>query len=144
TREGRPIHVEGNELSSINGKGLNAQVSASLLNLYDSSRLQKFQKAGENISKTDADKEIVSALKAAKNIRIVSKTIISPSTKQIIEDFKVAYPSTKLVQYDPISLSGLRKANKGIIPSYRFDKAKAIVSFNADFLSSWLSPVEFA
>lgn len=149
TREGRPIHLTGNELSSINGKGINAQISASLLNLYDSSRLQKFQKnSGDqkftDITKADADKEIISALKSAKNIRIVSNTIISPSTKQVIKDFKAAYPSTKLVQYDPISLSGLRQANGGIIPSYRFDKAKAIVSFSADFLSSWLSPIEFA
>jgi len=30
------------------------------------------------------------------------------------------------------------------IPSYRFDKAEVIVGFNADFLGSWLSPVEFA
>jgi molybdopterin-containing oxidoreductase family iron-sulfur binding subunit len=30
------------------------------------------------------------------------------------------------------------------IPSYKFDAAKAIVSIGADFLGTWLSPVEFA
>ncbi len=149
TREGRPIHLEGNQLSSITGKGLNAQVSASILNLYDISRLQKFHKVSsegqfEPISKSNADTEIKAALQSANNIRIVSKTILSPSTKQVIKDFKTAYPSTKLVQYDPISMSGLRQANGGVIPSFRFDKAKAIVGFNADFLSSWLSPIEFS
>lgn len=149
TREGRPIHLEGNKLSTVTGKGLNAQVSASILNLYDSSRLQKFQKATkengfQDISKSTADTEIRAALQSANNIRIVSKTILSPSTKQVISDFKTVYPTAKLVQYDPISMSGLRQANGGVIPSYRFDKAKAIVSFNADFLSSWLSPIEFS
>ena len=43
----------------------------------------------------------------------------------------------------------MMKANKesfGItgIPSYRFDNADVIVSFGADFLTNWLSPIEFA
>jgi len=30
-----------------------------------------------------------------------------------------------------------------VIPDYRFDKADIIVSFGADFLGTWLSPVEY-
>ena len=30
------------------------------------------------------------------------------------------------------------------IPAYHFDKAKVIVSFGADFLGTWISPVEYA
>ena len=30
------------------------------------------------------------------------------------------------------------------IPSYNFDAAKVIVSLGADFLGTWLNPVEFA
>src|SRR5258705_421127 len=83
------------------------------------------------------------------NIRILSSTIISPSTKKIIEEFSKKYPGTKQVTYDSISYSGMIKANKesfGIaaIPSYRFDNADVIVSFGADFLTNWLSPIEFA
>ncbi len=33
---------------------------------------------------------------------------------------------------------------KTVIPSYHFENAKAIVSLSADFLGTWLSPVEFA
>src|SRR5690606_14785611 len=32
---------------------------------------------------------------------------------------------------------------KRALPSYHFDKAKTIVSLDADFLGNWLSPVEF-
>jgi hypothetical protein len=31
----------------------------------------------------------------------------------------------------------------GMIPSYDFSKANVIVSVAADFLNSWLSPIEF-
>ncbi len=53
------------------------------------------------------------------------------------------------VQYDADSYSGMLLANeasygKRTIPSYHFDKAKVIVSLGADFLGTWLSPIEFA
>lgn len=31
-----------------------------------------------------------------------------------------------------------------VIPSYHFDNAKVIISLAADFLGTWLSPVEFS
>ena len=40
TREGRPIKIEPNALSSVTKGGINAQVEASVLSLYDTSRLQ--------------------------------------------------------------------------------------------------------
>jgi molybdopterin-containing oxidoreductase family iron-sulfur binding subunit len=33
---------------------------------------------------------------------------------------------------------------KRALPSYRFDNANVIVSLSADFLGTWLSPVEFS
>jgi len=52
------------------------------------------------------------------------------------------------VQYDAVSASGILKANelsfgKAIIPDYRFEKAKVIASFGADFLGTWLSTTEY-
>ena len=40
TREGRPIHIEGNKLSTVTGGGVNANVNSSVLSLYDSTRIQ--------------------------------------------------------------------------------------------------------
>ncbi len=39
-REGRPIKVEGNSLSSLTNGGTSARVQASVLDLYDTSRLR--------------------------------------------------------------------------------------------------------
>ena len=152
TREGRPIKVEGNKLSSINGGGVSARVSASVLNLYDSARLSSFVKIVEGeevkLEKAAADKEIMSQLSKlaaeGKAIRIVSPTIISPSFKAVVNKFITKYPTAKHVVYDEISYNGLAEANGGVVPAYAFNKADVVVSFSADFQGTWLSPTEFA
>lgn len=153
TREGRPIKIEGNELSKVTMGGTNARVQASVLSLYDSSRLTGPTANGASATWSDVDKEIGSKLAAiaAKGgaIRILSSTIISPSTKAVIADFSARYPSTKHITYDAVSYSGIAKANaqtfgQAIIPAYHFNKAEVIVSIAADFLANWLSPIEYA
>jgi MoCo/4Fe-4S cofactor protein with predicted Tat translocation signal len=150
TREGRPIKIEGNDLSKITMGAVNARVHASVLSLYDSNRLRGVKvKGGADKTWADADKAIAPQLAASKGIAIVSSTIISPSTKQVIADFAAKYPQTRHVSYDAVSFAGMLKANLSsfgtvMIPSYRFDKADVIVSLGADFLANWLSPMEHA
>ena len=157
TREGRPIKIEGNDSSNVTFGGTNARVQASILSLYDSSRLTgPVAKSGDSWTPTSwssVDKEIGGKLAAiaAKGgaIRILSSSIISPSTKAVIADFTAKYPTAKLVTYDAVSYSGMAKANaqtfgEEVIPSYNFDKAEVIVSVAADFLANWLSPIEYA
>ena len=153
TREGRPIKIEGNELSKVTFGGTNARVQASILSLYDSSRLTGPLTNGAPATWSSVDKEISGKLAAIASkggaIRILSSTIISPSTKAAISDFTAKYPTTKVVTYDAVSYSGITKANAQsfgveLIPSYNFAKAEVIVSIGADFLANWLSPIEYA
>ena len=152
-RDGRPIKVDGNSLSTVTLGGTSAQVEASVLSLYDNYRLRGPQKGTSKTDWETIDKEIIAKLGevAGKGgaIRIVSNTILSPSTLNTIEKFKAKYPTTEHVQYDQVSSYGIVKANEesfgsAVIPSYDFSKAKTIVSINADFLGTWLSPIEFA
>ncbi|MDN4165158.1 TAT-variant-translocated molybdopterin oxidoreductase [Cytophagales bacterium LB-30] len=152
TREGRPIKIEGNKLSNITKGGTNAQVEASVLSLYDKERLTGPKAKGADIDWVALDKEVISKLEAiaAKGgqIRIVSNSILSPTTKKVIADFKAKYPTTEHVTYDADSVSAMVEANsqsfgQAVIPSYNFDKAQTIVSFAADFLGTWISPIEF-
>ncbi len=151
TREGRPIKIEGNKLSSVTKGGTGARTQASVLSLYDTERekYKEFLEAGSVIAMQEADTKIKGKLSASRNIRIVSPTIISPSTKSVIAEFIAKYPGTRHIMYDANSAYGILKANqesfgKAMIPSYNFDKAEVVVSFGADFLGTWLSPVEFA
>ena len=152
TREGRPIKVDGNTLSSITKGGTSAQVEASVLSLYDNYRLRGPKIREKSADWETMDKEIIAKLGEASGkggqIRIVSNTVLSPSTKAAIEIFKTKYPTAQHVQYDQTSYYGLMKANEEsfggpFIPSYDFSKANLIVSIGADFLGTWLSPIEF-
>ena len=100
TREGRPIKIEGNELSKITAGGTNARIQASVLSLYDSSRLTGPMANGASATWSSVDKEIAAKLASitAKNgnIRILSSSIISPSTRAVISEFtaKISYYKT--------------------------------------------------
>ncbi len=151
TREGRPIKIEGNSLSPITQGGTSARVQASVLDLYDTARLRSAgtSKGKKALTWEKLDEEAARFLKPNARIRIVTSTVMSPSLNAAIGEFKAAYPNTEVVTYDAVSASGMLLANeadfgKRAIPSYSFDKADKIVSFGADFLGSWISPVQFA
>ena len=149
TREGRPIKIEGNDLSSINKGTINARVQASVLGVYDSNRAQKPMKEGAPAEWSIVLPEIKSKLKLASSIRIVTSSITSPSTKKVLSDFTAAYPNTKVITYDAISNYGIIKANelsfgRAVLPTYHFENADVIVGISCDFLANWISPVEHA
>ena len=153
TREGRPIHITGNRFSTLTRGGINARINSSVLSLYDSNRLKGPLANGKETTWDVVDQDIKNGLdKIAAdggNIRILTNSVISPSTKRVIADFSAKYPNVKQVTYDAISYAALIKANetsfgKAVIPAYDFSKAKVIVSIAADFLSEWLSSVEYS
>ncbi len=151
-RDGRPIKIEGNNLSPISQQGTSARVQASVLNLYDDARFKTPLKRGNAVSWQEADeyisKKIPQLKEENKKLVLLTQTIISPSTKKIIEQFLTANQNTQWLQYDAVSASGILTANqasfgKAFVPDYHFEKAKVIVSFGADFLGTWISPVEY-
>jgi Fe-S-cluster-containing hydrogenase components 1 len=150
TRDGRPIKLDGNEKSSITGGGSSARVQAAVLNLYDKARLRHPFADGQEATFDAIDRRIQESLAGTtKGIYIVTSTILSPTTKDIIAQFVAKYPNAKHVTYDPISYSAMLQANeacygKKALPSYHFDKAQTIVSLGADFLGTWLSPIEYS
>ena len=156
-RDGRPIKIEGNEASLITNGGTSAQVQASVLDIYDTTRLRyPMQYDGKDFKEVTSfeafDKLIASAMGAAagKPTVVLTSTLTSPSALQIISEFLAKQPAgSRHIQYDAISYSGMIMANqasygKKVMPSYHFENAKVIVSLAADFLGTWLSPVEFA
>lgn len=40
-------------------------------------------------------------------------------------------------------MANMASKGKSEIPDYHFEKAKVIVSIDADFLGTWISPIEF-
>ena len=151
TREGRPIKIEGNSLSKINMGGTSSRAQASVLTLYDTARFKgpgmldkgKFG----SMSWKELDKIVTEKLATSGNVKILSKSVISPSRKKVINAFCEKFNAQHIV-CDPVSSSALLQANEesfGVkaVPDYHFDKAEFIVSFGADFLGTWISPVEY-
>lgn len=150
TRDGRPIKIEGNSLSPINQGGLCAAGQADVLDLYDSGRLKGPLKGTGSVTWDQLDAEVLEKLKSSKKkIRVLSETIVSPTLRHTIEKFTASFPGGKHVVYDSFSYSALIQSQqacfgKNVVPQYKLDRADVIVSFGADFLATWISPVEFA
>ena len=144
TREGRPILIKGNKDFGITKGNINPQIAASVLSLYDSERLKRPTINGEDSTYSDLDKKVRSGLKKSDKVVLVTNTIISPSMLRAIDKLGDSIGEGKLehIQYDAVSYSALREANKlslqtdeintgkAIIPSYDFSKAKTIVSIH--------------
>ncbi|MBD0285664.1 MAG: TAT-variant-translocated molybdopterin oxidoreductase, partial [Flavisolibacter sp.] len=155
-REGRPIKIEGNALSTLTGGGTSPRMQASVLDLYDTYRLtHPMRKAGNKFQEIPTFDQLDTAISNAlaglggAPVVLLTQTIVSPSTRQVITQFLSRYPGSRHVQYDAISYSGMLLANQATngrraIPAYQFDRARFIVSLGADFLGTWLNPVEFA
>ncbi|MBS1782894.1 MAG: TAT-variant-translocated molybdopterin oxidoreductase [Bacteroidetes bacterium] len=150
TRDGRPIKIEGNEKSSITRGGTSARVQASVLSLYDKARLRQPFSEGHEATFAAIDKAIAEGMSGLSGqAYLLTGSILSPTTKEVISQFIAKFPTVKHVVYDPISYSGMLQANevsygKRSLPSYQFDQAQTIFSLGADFLGTWLSPIEFA
>ncbi|MCX8081239.1 MAG: TAT-variant-translocated molybdopterin oxidoreductase [Bacteroidia bacterium] len=150
TREGRPIKVDGNERNRLTGgTGTHVRTQASVLSLYDNARLRGPYIKGYIATWNNLDAAVSEALSKAKTVYLISSTIISPSTQQIIRKFSSKVNGFKHIQYDAVSYQSIRKAHKEVfgepvIPSYDFSKAIVVAGISCDFLGTWLMPDVFA
>ena len=145
SREGRPIKVEKNKLAP-DSKSANGRVHASILDLYDNARLAQPTKDNMPISWFGFEYETKSSLEDIssrnKEIVLLTQTFASPSTKRLIQDFKLKYNNVNHITYDSFSESAALDAFEtryGIrgLSNYDFSKSKVIVSVGADFLGDW-------
>ena len=148
TRDGRPIKVEGNEMSSITYGATSARVQASVLNLYDKARIRHPYADGSEATFDAIDRMVKEGI-GTKPGYLVTASVLSPTTAEIISLFVAKYPNIKHIVYDAFSYSGMLLANeacygKRTLPTYHFDKANTIVSLGADFLGTWVAPIEYA
>ncbi|WP_369014434.1 TAT-variant-translocated molybdopterin oxidoreductase [Flavobacterium anhuiense] len=145
TREGRPIKIENNTIAGAKFSA-NARIHASILGLYDSTRLKEPKVDGKNSSWSAVDLKIKSSLAEAKakggQVVLLTNTLASPSTEKLIGEFIAKNPNAKHVVYDAVSSSEALDAFEAVygqraLVDYDFSKASLIVSVGADFLGDW-------
>lgn len=146
TREGRPIKVDVNPDADYKGD-VNARVHASVLNLYDATRVQAPHKNGEETSWSTLDKDVVKALNNAqasgKRIVVLTSSVNSPSAKKAIQTLTDKYETASHVSVDAFSYSQALDASEAVFGTRRFpffdlSKADRVVSIGADFLGQWI------
>jgi anaerobic selenocysteine-containing dehydrogenase/Fe-S-cluster-containing dehydrogenase component len=157
-REGRVIKLEGNPNDPISAGGICARGQAGLQGLYNPDRLSKPQVRGDsgllrNVSWTNATKQLNDQLGAAaktgKNRVVYIGAPQGPTNDKIVKAWLQAWGSQQAIFWEPLTDENARQAAQLCfgtrdLPTYRFDQAETIISFHADFLSTWRSPVEHA
>ncbi len=145
TREGRPIKVENNTLAKVNGTA-NARIQASVLSLYDSTRLQGPMANGEpvewDVLNAAVKNKMTALVGSSKKMVFLTQTYASPSTNRLMAELMATNENVQHVTYDAISedaaLTAFENAyGQRALADYDFEKAGLIVSFGADFLSDW-------
>lgn len=150
SREGRPIKIEGNPDSPLTWGGTSARSQAALMSLYDPERLKGPRKNIFNEKRTnkdtvhikwdELDDQVTAQLKKG-GVAVLTGSVASPSTRSIIAEFNQAFGGRHYV-WEPLNHSDLAEGQRlsfgeAVVPHYHFDKAKMIVSIDADFLGAW-------
>jgi molybdopterin-containing oxidoreductase family iron-sulfur binding subunit len=152
-RDGRPIKLEGNPEHAISRGGLCSVGQAEVLSLYDSKRIGTPLLDGAGATWEAADERLRSLLAELDSrkgtVRLLTGTVTSPSTRAAARRFVGERADARHVSYDPLSVSAILDAHErthGVraLPTFRFGTADLIVSFDADFLGTWISPVSHA
>ncbi|MBI1967073.1 MAG: molybdopterin-dependent oxidoreductase, partial [Gemmatimonadetes bacterium] len=152
-REGRAVKIEGNPESPVNRGRLCARGQAALQGLYNPDRVPGPMARNavgqlEPISWDDGVARLAAKVREAQGKGIVFVTAHEPSSFGDLVDEWMQVVGGRRVSYEPFAFEALREGNRlafgsPAVPSYDFANAKYVVSFGADFLDTWLSPVGF-
>jgi molybdopterin-containing oxidoreductase family iron-sulfur binding subunit len=152
-RDGRPIKLEGDPDHPLSRGGLCAAGQASLLGLYDRLRLQQPLRDGEPANWGEVDAQIRARVDTIRKqggaVRVLTGTLTSPTSRAMLRRFLAGFKDARHVVHDTPSCSAIREAHArthgvAVLPHYRLEHAEVLVAFDADFLGSWIAPVEFA
>lgn len=151
-RDARPLKLEGLPGHPISQGRLCAAGQASILGLYDSQRVRQPVLDGRPVSWIQLDGHLGDAIAARRGaVRILTGTdaASSPTTRAMIARFLGRFDNARHDVYDVVSSSAIADAHEAThgrreLPRFRFDRTAVVVAIEADFLGTWISPVEFA
>jgi molybdopterin-containing oxidoreductase family iron-sulfur binding subunit len=152
-REGRAVKLEGNPDSPINRGRLCARGQAAIQGLYNPDRIAHPMVRNANGTLEDIDwdgaiQRLAAKVREAHGKGIVFLTGSEQSSFGDLVDEWMKQVGGRRTSYEAFGFEALRAGNRmafgtATLPSYDFANAKYLLSFGADFLDTWLSPVEF-
>lgn len=157
--EGRAKKVEGNIDYPVNRGKHSARCEAALQGLYDPDRIEgpllrrgeRGDGQWEQISWTRAVAMLADQLGRVENrSQVVAVTNpIGGHLGLVLDRFMNKYGSRSPVAYEPLENTVLRAAMKQVfdqhvMPDFDLERTEYLLSFGADFLDTWVSPVRYA
>lgn len=152
-REGRVLKLEGNPDSAINRGKTCGLGQAGVQHHYNPDRvrepLQRKGEIGVTITWEKAYELIAEKLKdvSGEEIAFLSGGV-SGHLKVLLDNYLASFGCRNHFVYEALAPAVVRAANKksyGMeMPRYNINKAKVVLSFGADFLGAWVSPVHFS
>jgi len=151
TREARAIKLEGNPDHPVNAGKLCSQGQSALQGLYNPGRVRgPMARQTDGTFKQITWDEAVATLAQKLQGAGGKLAVLSGAGRGSFSDFLAAWTQAqggKLARYQPFSYEPIRAANQLTfgtteLPAHDFARARFILSFGADFLDGWISPVE--
>ena len=152
THQARPTKVEGNPSFKPNGGGTNLFAQVSVLDLYDPDRARGHRDStGKQLSREDiisliSDKSSAHSDDKGEGLALLLEPSSSPTRARLISKIRAQKPNITIVEYSAIDGSNPTKAAtqvyfgdsnaKSARPVLNLEKAKRILSLDADFTSS--------
>jgi len=145
TREGRPIHLEGNPEHAVSRGRISLRAMGDLLGLYDPDRLRAPKLKSEPTTWDAAINAMARALTDARQLEkpvlLFTGALISPTQKALLYDLKLALPGLCHVAWEPSApLSEIAASaalyGKAAFPRLHLDRADVLLSLQSDFLGA--------
>jgi anaerobic selenocysteine-containing dehydrogenase len=152
-REGRVLKVEGNPDSTINRGKTCGLGQAGVQHHYNPDRIRspllRNGNSGEEITWEKAYALIAEKMKGVSGDEAAFLSGgVSGHLKVLLGNYLDSFACKNHFVYEAISPAVMRAANKksyGVeMPRLNISKAKVVLSFGADFLGAWISPVHFS
>ncbi len=144
--DGRPIKIEGNALYPGGNGSTDRYAQASILNLYDPDRAQRFTSGGKTVSRDEALKALDDlskkfAANQGDGLAFLAESSTSPSRARLQKIIRQKFPKSQWFIYDAID-SGIHQRaatqafGQPVRPIFHFDRASVILSLDCDFIGS--------
>src|SRR5437870_4210865 len=144
TVDGRPIKLEGNPLHQASGGATDTFVQASILDLYDPSRSQRFVHKGKASNRAEFDtyigklRDAVTSQQGDGLAFLVGETL-SPTRERLRAELEKMFPSMRWCVYEPLlsheQTTAVQSAfGAGARLISKLDRADVILALDSDFL----------
>jgi anaerobic selenocysteine-containing dehydrogenase/Fe-S-cluster-containing dehydrogenase component len=156
-REGRVVKVEGNPLHPVNRGKLCVRGQAAVQAVYNPDRILKPQlRAGDGWRELTFGEafQLLSRQMAQASAKGPGRVAMLTETAgdallSLFEAVLSRLRAPRPLVFEPMAFESLKFAyqlalGRPMLPGYQMERADLLVSFGADFLETWLSPVEYA